>query len=165
MSKKIILYVAMSLDGFIAKKNGSVDFLDKYNESGEDFGYYEFLDSISSVIIGNSTYKQFGAPYKNKKIFIFSRKKHENKKDIIFVNGDIKEFAKKLKNDTWMVGGASIFNEFLKYDLIDEFIITIIPVLLGEGILLFTKSSIKNLKLIDTKSYDCGVVQVHYKKI
>jgi dihydrofolate reductase len=64
-----------------------------------------------------------------------------------------------------MVGGASIFNEFLKYDLIDEFIITIIPVLLGEGILLFTKSSIKNLKLIDTKSYDCGVVQVHYKKI
>lgn len=60
MAKKIVLYIAMTLDGFIAKKDGSVDFLDKYNESGEDYGYKIFYKSVDSIIIGNTTYRQFG---------------------------------------------------------------------------------------------------------
>ncbi len=72
--KKIILYVATSIDGFIARKNGSVDWLTQYNNSGEDFGYKEFLDSVESVILGNTTYREFKAPYENKKCYVFSRK-------------------------------------------------------------------------------------------
>lgn len=160
---KIILYIAMTLDVFIARKNGSVDFLDKYMESGEDYGYHKFIDTIQNVILGNTTYKQFGAPYEGKKIYVVSKTK-KNNENIIFVNEDVKEFSKKLNNNTWMVGGASIFNEFLKNDLVDEFIITIIPILLGEGIPLFNEGIEINLRLIDVKSYDSGVIQVHYNK-
>lgn len=170
MGKKVILYIAMSLDGFIARKNGSVDFLDLYNESGEDFGYNEFYKSIGTIVMGNTTYKQVGASkefeeyYKDKSIFVFSRKTKDDKKNITFVNENVKEFVKTIKNDTWMLGGASIFNEFLKNNLVDEFIITIIPILLGEGIPLFKEYGVeKKLILVNTKSYSSGVVQVHYK--
>jgi dihydrofolate reductase len=161
---KIILYIATSLDGFIANKTGLVDFLDKYNDSGEDYGYYKFLDSIQNVILGNTTYKEFGAPYKDKKIFVFSKTKQKNTKEITFVNEDIVQFSKKLQGNTWMVGGASIFNEFLKHNLIDKFIITVIPVILGKGIPLFNEGTEKKLSLINVKSYNFGVVQVKYIK-
>ena len=161
----------MSLDGFIARKNGSVDFLDTYNESKEDYGYNKFYASIDTIIMGNTTYKQFGHTkefedfYKDKPIFVFSKKPKDKTKNITFVNDDIKKFTKTLKGNIWMLGGASIFNEFLKNNLIDEFIITVIPVLLGNGIPLFNKNNIeKKLKLKDAKTYESGVVQVHYVK-
>ena len=72
--KKIILYIAISLDGYIARKNGSVDWLKKYENSDEDYGYAKFLDSVKTVILGKTTYKQFKAPYSNKNCFVFSRK-------------------------------------------------------------------------------------------
>ncbi len=161
----------MSLDGFIARKNGSVDFLDIYNKSEEDYGYKEFYASIGTIVMGNTTYKQFGDTeefeeyYKSKPIFVFSRKPKEKKKNITFVDENVKEFVKKLKDNTWLLGGASILDEFLKNDLVDEFIITVIPVLLGEGIPLFKGDGIeKKLKLLGVKSYDLGVVQVHYER-
>ncbi len=90
MPKKVILYIAMSLDGFIARKNGSVDWLDKFNNTGEDCGYEKFYDSINAVVMGSSTYKQilgFGEfPYKSKKCFVFS-KKIKKGKHVEIVNG------------------------------------------------------------------------------
>ena len=178
MEKKIILYIATSLDGFIAKKDGSIDFLDPDNKSGEgsgnnskdDYGYNEFYSSIGAIIMGNTTYKQVGDTkefeeyYKDKPVFVFSREPKAKKKNVTFVHEDVKEFVKKLKSDTWLVGGASLLNEFLKNGLVDKFIITIIPVLLGEGIPLFKgDSNEKNLRLIDVKSYDSGVVQLSYQ--
>ena len=173
MSKKIILYIATSLDGFIAKKDGSVAFLDSYNNTEEDYGYNKFYASIDTIIMGNTTYKQFGHTkefedfYKGKPIFVFSRNPKDKIKNITFTNEEVKEFCKKLTGNVWMLGGASIFNEFLRNNLIDEFIITIIPILLGNGIPLFKKQDkdIKTkLKLLNVKSYNAGVVQVHYKK-
>jgi len=171
MDKKVILYIAISLDGFIARKNGSVDFLDKYNKEGMDYGYKEFYASIGTIVMGNNTYEQFGDTkefeeyYKSKPIFVFSRKPKDKKKNITFVNEDVKEFVNNLKNNAWLLGGASIFDEFLKKDLVDEFIITFIPVLLGEGIPLFKGEGIKkNLKLLNVKSYGLGVVQMHYER-
>jgi len=164
--KKIILYIATSLDGFIARKNGSVDWLSEFNNTGEDFGYKKFLDSIGTVILGNTTYKEFKAPYENKKCFVFSRKNTGKKDNITYVNADVKEFVENLSDDEniWLVGGADIAKEFLKNNLIDEFIITVIPTLLGEGIPLFDEEIGEHqLKLLDTKSYDSGVVQLHYQ--
>ena len=164
--KKIILYVATSVDGFIARKNGSVDWLTQYNNSGEDFGYKEFLDSVETVILGNTTYREFKAPYENKKCYVFSRKNTGKENNITYVNTDVKEFTDGLSENEniWLVGGADIAKEFLKNNLIDEFIITIIPIVLGEGIPLFTKGCGEHkLKLLNTKSYDSGVVQLHYQ--
>ena len=165
----------MSVDGFIAKKNGSVDFLDPYNESGEGYGYKEFYDSIGTIVMGNTTYKQFGGTkefkeyYKDKPIFIFSRKTKGVKENITFVRGDVKEFVNKLdlkdNKNIWLLGGASIVNEFLAQNLIDEFIITTIPVLLGDGISLF-KGGLdeKKLKLVEAKNFNMDVVQLHYSR-
>ncbi len=163
--KKLILYVATSLDGYIARKNGSVDWLEKYEKGKEDYGYNEFLESIGTIILGNTTFKQFKAPYPNKKCFVFSRKNTGKFDNITYVNDNVKDFFEGLSNDqnVWLVGGAKIASEFLKNNLIDEFIITVIPVVLGEGISLFAEGCGEhNLKLQKIKNYDSGVVQLFY---
>lgn len=171
--RKIILYIATSLDGYIARENGSVDFLDVYNESGDDYGYKEFYDSIDTIIMGGTTYGQFGSSkkfksfYMGKPIFVFSRKNSGKNENVTFVNENVKEFVNTLNPTTskniWMLGGASILDEFLKNDLVDEFIITVMPVLLGKGISLFKKGHVeRKLKLLNVKTHDLGVVQLHY---
>jgi len=172
MPKNIILYIATSLDGFIARKDGSVDWLSPYEKGQEDYGYNEFFKKIGTVIMGNTTYKQvltFGEfPYRGKDCFVFTRNKEKSKdENVTFVSKNAKDFISQLRENKniWLVGGASIIDEFLKFDLIDEFIITIIPILLGEGIPLFRgRSNEKNLKLIDVKTFDQGLVQLHYER-
>ncbi|MFZ3384709.1 MAG: dihydrofolate reductase family protein [Candidatus Methanoperedens sp.] len=172
MPNKIILYIATSLDGFIARKDGSIDWLSPYENGQEDYGYKDFLKTVGIVIMGNTTYKQvltFGEfPYRGKDCFVFTRNK-ENRKDenVTFVSKNAKDFVSQLSEskNIWLVGGASIIDEFLKFDLIDEFIITIIPILLGEGIPLFNgRSNETKLKLIDVKKFDPGLVQLYYKR-
>jgi len=125
--KQIILYVASSLDGFIARTNGDVDWL-------------------------------------------FSRNKNNvTDEHVTFVHEDVTEFIEQLspKDDKkiWLVGGAMIIAEFLKYDLIDEFILSIHPVLLGNGIPLFNEiPREKKLKFIDVRTFDTGLVQVYYTR-
>lgn len=167
-----MLYIATSLDGFIARKDGSVDWLSPYENGQEDYGYKEFLKKIGIVIMGNTTYKQvlsFGEfPYRGKDCFVFTRNKEKHTdENVTFVSKNAKDFISQLRENKniWLVGGASIIDEFLKFDLIDEFIITIIPILLGEGIPLFKgRSNEKNLELIDVKTFDTGLVQLYYKR-
>jgi dihydrofolate reductase len=164
--KKVILYVATSVDVFIARKDGSVDWLDKYSNTKEDYGYKEFFDSIKTVVIGNTTYKEFKAPYGDKKCFVFSRKNSGTENNITYVNESVRNFIDRLDSkdgNIWLVGGANIAKEFLKNNLIDEFIITKVPSLLGEGIPLFAEGYGEHkLKLETIKSFDSGVVQLHY---
>ncbi len=166
MAKKVILYVAASLDGFIARKNGSVDWLAKYENKDEDYGYKEFLDSVGTVVLGNTTFKQFKAPYPDKKCYVFSRKSTGKEGNVVFVNSTPKDFLDSMDDNqrVWLVGGAEIAREFLKDNLIDEFIITVIPTVLGEGISLFGKGIEEHqLQLENTKKFDSGVVQLFYK--
>ena len=166
--KRIILYIATSLDGFISRLDGSVDWLDKYSNTGEDYGYHEFYNSIGVVIMGNTTYKQilgFGEfPYKGKENYVFSRNKKGKDENVEFVSVNPKEFIESLgtKKDIWLVGGANLADEFLKYDLIDEMIITMMPDKLGDGIKLFDVP--EKFKLIDEKSFENGVVQKIYER-
>ena len=174
MPKNIILYIAASLDGFIARKNGSVDWLAPYEKGQEDYGYNEFYKKIGTVIMGNNTYKQvlsFGEfPYRGKDCFVFTRIKDKlEDENVTFVSKSAKDFISQLNlrdnKNIWLVGGASIIDKFLKFDLIEEFIITVIPILLGDGIPLFKgKSNEKKLKLINVKTFDPGLVQLHYKR-
>ena len=166
--KKVILYIAISLDGFIARKDGSVDWLDKFNNAGEEYGYAKFYESINTVMVGNTTFEQFPEEHKGKNCYVFSRSKNGKNGNAIYVDSEPEEFLKSLKEEDneniWLMGGANLANQFLKSNLIDEFIITIIPICLGSGIRLFDDTN-DELSLImkDVKSYKSGLVQVHYE--
>lgn len=173
MSRKVILYIATSLDNYIARENGEVDWLmgDGSNPN-IDNGYEEFYKTIDTVIIGKSTYDQvmeWGEyPYKNCESYVYTRKETKDSEYVEFTNEDPKELISKLKEkpgkDIWIVGGADIVDLFLKQDLIDEFIIATIPTILGSGIPLFRENNGEiKLKLKESKIFD-GIVQNHYVK-
>lgn len=172
MAGKIILYIATSLDGFIARKNGNIDWLTKYDGSKEDYGYKALLKSVDAIIFGGKTYRQVEKDikemYKEKELYVFSKKKYKSElKNIHFVNDDIKKVIKKIKlkskKDIWLVGGAELANQFIKEDLIDEYIITVVPIILGDGIRLFQEKNFEtNLKLMNAKKFKSGLVMMSY---
>lgn len=170
MKCPVVLYIAATLDGYIARENGEIDWL--YEVEGEgDNGYNEFYQTIDTVLMGNKTYEhtfeladQF--PYPDKKCYVFSRSKREPSPHVTFVTEDVPGFIEKLKEQEgskiWIVGGAEILDNLLKRELVDEFIITIIPTILGKGIPLFKEDN-PELKLFLTETKRCGqMVQLHY---
>jgi dihydrofolate reductase len=164
--RKIILYIATSLDGFIARENGSVDWLDKYNDMDYDFGFDEFNKRFETVIVGNTTQKQYPNKYDGKTCYVFSRNPRDNDDNLIYVSGDVKAVMEETnpKGNIWLVGGADLVNQFIKYDLIDEYIITLIPEEIGNGIPLFKDSNfLTKLKTVETKKFGNIIQQVYTK--
>ena len=186
------LYVATSLDGYIADSEGAVDWLNELSEEGpqkeksrrkeegenireeKDYGYGEYLESVGALVMGRVTYEQvlsFGEwPYKGKKTFVFTRnaKLSSPIKEVKVVNEDPVDFTKRLVESTekrvWVVGGAQIANLFLNSGQIGEIILTIAPVLLGDGVDLFsTEFPKKSLILKQSTEFDNGMVQLHYR--
>jgi len=180
---RIILYIAISSDGFIADKNGGVAWLDEYNNEEiareideQGCGFKDFYNSIDALIIGNTTYKQmltFGPwTFTDKKNYIFSSfdTPKEDAEYIEFVNTDIPTFMKKISSKSfkrvWLVGGAMLAESFYNLGLIDEYIITVIPKKLGEGIpLLPAIVQAEGLTLVDTKKFNSGIEQRHYVRM
>ncbi len=172
---KTKIYIATSLDGYIADKNGSVAWLDESISPNNDESTYEtFINTIDTVILGGSTYDQIITtlspdvwPYDGMHTYVFTSKKRENTHNITFLNGDVKnhyDFIKSnAKKDIWICGGANILNQLLDNNLVDKITISIIPIILGNGIKLFNeKEKPIKLKLIDTKSYN-GFVDLNYE--
>lgn len=168
--RKILLNIALSLDGYIAGPARKFDWL--YTD--QDYGLKEFYSRIDAALIGRKTYdlmiKTGGGLYPGMKNYVFSRKRtHAKKKNVLFVSGDISAFAMGLKSekgkDIWLVGGAGLVHSFLELDLVDEMILSIHPILLGGGIPLF-KSTDKRLdfQLMHCKTYSTGLVQLHYAR-
>lgn len=163
---KIIVYIATSLDGYIAREDGSIDWLPESAESGYD----AFYKSVDTVIMGKTTYDQvltFGEyPYKDKKSFVFTRTNQNNDDNAEFIS-DVEKFVKDsfpgAGDNIWLVGGTKIITSFLKQGAVDEMIITVIPVLLGKGISLFQnpEDEIK-LELVKTEKFG-QLVDLHYK--
>ncbi len=176
-NRKVVLYIAMSLDGYIARKDGDISWLTKYdNTPGLAEGYSEFIQNIDTLIMGNSTYKQISLelfvdkwPYDGLKSYIFTSKPEKSdNSDIEFVNTDLPDFVRQLQGqdgkDIWIVGGNSIVNPLIKNNLIDEYYISIIPTILGDGIALFDKDkSFIQLKLERCMKYD-DIITVIYKR-
>jgi dihydrofolate reductase len=171
-NRKVILYIAASLDGYIAKPNDDLSFLEMVYQKSEDYGYSNFIQSVDTVIVGRKTYdwvmsqvKEF--PHADKESYIITRTARPGKGNVHFYSGNLKELVTKLKNkpgkNIFIDGGAEIVNALLNYNLIDELIISIIPVLLGDGLHLFKNGRIEQkLKLIASKSFKKGLVQLHY---
>ena len=174
--RKISLFFAISLDGYIAKPNNDLSFLKIVEKEGEDYGYAKFTSAIDTLIVGRKTYdyvlKEIGSShYDNgeRDIYVITRTPKPNKGRVTFYTGDIAELVKKLKSengkDIYCDGGAEVINELLKLDLIDEYIISIIPILLGNGTRLFKDGRPEQLlELISSKSFDTGLMQLHYKR-
>ncbi|MEW9937186.1 dihydrofolate reductase family protein [Clostridium butyricum] len=156
MERKVVLYIAVSLDGYIARNNGEVDFLEgDGSDKNGDVGYIDFYNTIDTVIMGNSTYEQIMSwgeyPYKGTEGYVYTNKNIENNEDVIFTNINPRELIKELKKkegkDIWVVGGAQIAKIFMNENLIDEYITATMPVLIGDGIKLFDKNNEEDIKL------------------
>jgi dihydrofolate reductase len=168
--RKIVLFIATSLDGFIAGKDGNTDWL----FTDGDFGYNAFYNSIDTTLMGYNTYfyvrRFIQFPYPDKKNYVFTRK-HRTTDDnpIEFVLGDVVDFTRKLKREAgkniWLVGGGQINSILLNADLIDQMIISIHPVALGQGIKLFRDESLKKFRfnLVSHEVFDKGLVQLTYE--
>lgn len=173
-NRKVILYIAVSLDGYIAKPNDDLSFLSIVEQEGEDYGYADFISNIDTVIVGRRTYswvmlKVPDFPHSDKNTYIITRTPRSPVETTRFYTGNLSQLILNLKKNKgkniYIDGGAEIVNELLKDSLIDEFIISIIPVLLGNGIRLFKDGRPgQNLKLISSKKFDKGLVQLHYCK-
>ena len=172
MSRKIVLYTAVSLDGYIAKKNDSLDWLHASETEGDDNGFQEFYDTIDTVLVGRRTYDQVilhhpdEPPFEDKECYVFSRSVSGTEDNAKFVNEDIVEFTKKLKEtdggNIWMVGGGEALKPLLEAKLVDEFMLQVTPVILGEGIPLFIHGDYgMRLSLIDMKRYN-QFAELHY---
>ncbi|SMO52701.1 dihydrofolate reductase family protein [Solitalea koreensis] len=171
--RKIIVYIATSLDGYIAKPNDDLSFLDIVQKEGEDYGYADFINSVDTVILGRKTYEwvltqvsEF--PHADKTTFVLTRTSQPSIGKTHFYTGSLKELVAKLKSEEgkniFVDGGAEVVNALLKERLIDEFIISVIPILVGSGIKLFNDGRPEQkLKLITAKSFEKGLAQLHYQ--
>lgn len=171
MSKKVILYIATSLDGYIARKNGAVDWLP---QEGADLGYNEFLQGIDTVLMGHTTYKQILSfdvkyPYTGKRNYVFTHDKTlERDEHAEFVHSNVTAFVKALKvtgfKNIWLVGGAQLFAHLFEHGVVDELILFVIPVVLGEGIPLFQGPfPEKRVELTRVHAHHGGIVELRYR--
>ena len=173
--RKAVLYIAMSLDGFIAELSGGVDWLKGDGSETDTLGSYPaFYEKVDTIILGYTTYHQVATElfpekwiYSGKKSYVLTHKDLQSTEDIVFTDRHMSELLRELKNaeggDIWICGGADIVNQLLELDLIDSFCISVIPTILGEGISLFQNKRVrKDLRLISTCSYD-GIVDLVYE--
>lgn len=173
--RKVVLYIAMSLDGYIATKDNSIDFLSLVEQEGEDYGYHDFLNSVDTVMIGRKTFDKvismgFEYPHTDKAVYILTRTEKSSIGTFQYYTGELKQLVSNLKSQSgkniYCDGGAEIANQLMSEDLVDEFIISVIPILLGDGIKLFKDGRPEQqLELLSTKQFDKGLTQLHYKRI
>jgi dihydrofolate reductase len=168
--RKLHVYIASSLDGQIARPDGSVDWLPETGE--EDYGYQAFYDSVDTLLMGYSTYQTclgFGEwPYPDKKVYVFTRAPasapvHQEE----LVTDDPVAFVRQLKKQPgraiWLVGGGKALAPLQEAGLVDEYHLALVPVLLGEGIPLFTRLTTQQpLQLTGHQVFPDGLVMLSY---
>lgn len=172
--RKIVLFIAQSLDGYIATRGDSLDWLFKVEGEGDN-GYSEFYETVDTILLGKRTYDwimeyengQF--PYIDKECYVFSRTPLDPTKEVQFINGNIVDFIDRLKKEEgkniWVVGGGDLLYTFFKEKLVDELIITIAPTILGDGIPLFKAGDYNyELHLKGTRTFN-QFVELHYTVI
>lgn len=171
--RNIILYAAISIDSYIARSNGDVNWLQDpdFITPGNDYGYAAFYESIGTTLMGNQTYKMIQSfdvpfPYPDKENFVFTRSSQKSEDEhVSFISGDIISFIKELKNkngkDIWLVGGGSINSFLLNHGLIDKMILTVFPVVLGTGIRLFEENPGEaRFSLLEAHPLDKNIAQL-----
>jgi dihydrofolate reductase len=169
--RRIIVYVATSADGFIARKDGRVDWLDRPHPKGS-YGMGEFFKSVDAVLVGARTYGEAmtrGGGFGQKmKYYVFTHHLPAKPvKGVEFVDEPVKEFAARLRaqpgKDIWIMGGAGLIASFVDAGEVDDFIVHVIPTFIGEGIPLIAPAErTLPVTLKGTTQYEDGVVRLHY---
>lgn len=172
--RKVIVYIACSMDAYIAGPGDDLSFLHKVEKPGEDYGYGEFIESIDTVIMGRKTYDKVMSmvsefPHASRECYVMTSKPRTNTGKTVFYNGDLKQLVVRLTQqqgkDIFIDGGAEIVNALMKDNLVDDFIISIVPVMLGDGTPLFKSGRpYADLQLVSARHFDTGLVQLHYSR-
>jgi len=167
--RKIILNLALTLDGLIAGSNGEYDWC----FTDADYGMTEFMRSIDSTIMGGKSYRlllNYGPPYPELTNYVITRTEtNAPQPNIVFVRDNILSFVEALKRkegkNIWLFGGAEINHHLMERDLVDVLMLAVHPIVLGDGIQLFGKyNSRKHFELVDSIRYPSGLVQLIYNK-
>jgi dihydrofolate reductase len=171
-NRQLILYIAASLDGFIAKPGDDLSFLDRVQKEGEDYGYHDFISNVDTIVMGRKTYdwvlaRGSGFPHAGIETYVITHKDRPDEGKIKFYSGDLRalitDLKKKEGKNIFCDGGAEIVNELLKEKLFDELILSVIPVLLGAGIRLFMDDRPEQILELDSvRTFETGLVQLHY---
>ena len=174
--RKVTLFIAMSLDGYIADKDGGVDWLNGQEEDGENMDTYsEFIKTIDTIIMGWNTYHQVITElspeewvYPEQVSFVITHREILSTERIRFTSESPCDLVKRLReeegNGIWICGGASIVRQLMETDLIDTLHISVIPTLLGDGVRLFGPlEKEQKLRLVKTQSYN-GITDLVYEK-
>ncbi|RPH37962.1 dihydrofolate reductase [bacterium] len=172
--RQVVVFIAMSVDGYIADRNDDIGFLSRVETPGEDYGYQDFVRTIDTVIMGRKTYDKVLSlgiefPHRDKKCYVLSRSRKGKDRNVEFYNGDIGELIAALRRkkglDIFIDGGSEPVFQLMEHELIDKYIISVIPALVGGGIPLFKPDRpAGNLKLLRSIAYPSGLVQLWYAK-
>lgn len=174
---KIQLYIACSLDGYIAREDGKLDWLDAIpNPDKSDFGYFDFYAGVDIVVMGRGTYEEVLGfdvdwPYPDRKTYVTTTNEtlETPTPNTGLVQNIDKEFIGQLKAESqkniWLCGGGQVIKSFLELGAVDEMILSIVPTLIGAGLPLFPRGTREtSFDLVDTKSYNGGAVVLTYRK-
>lgn len=167
---KISIYIATSIDGYIARQDDSLDWLDRVGGFDEDYGFSQLMKSIDALIIGRKTYDVATTvpdPYPGKRVVVLSRSLHSVRKGMEHYSGDLGKLVAQLHKEgikhIWVDGGTTI-SQFLSLQMVDTMTLSVIPVVLGSGIPLFSKIGKEiSCRLNSSQSYPSGLVQLNYE--
>lgn len=172
--RKVNLFIAMSLDGYIADSKGGVDWLEGQGNDNENIDVYsEFVKNIDTILMGWNTYHQIVTElspdqwiYEDFITYVITHNEHTSSEKIRFINTNPSDLIKRLRKeqgkDIWICGGANLVQQLISEDLIDCYYITVIPTILGSGIRLFNNGKHEiRLRLLNTRSYN-GMTDLVY---
>jgi dihydrofolate reductase len=165
------VYIAASLDGYIARSDGGIDWLSIVDRAGEDYGYQSFHQSVDTVVVGRSTYNlALGFdpwPYAGKRCVVLTHAPPAPRHGEEFYSGSPRELCDRLAEQgatRVYVDGGAVIQQFLSAGLVTDLTVSFVPVLLGEGVRLFGNTGGDlPLELARTKSFPSGLVQVQYR--
>ena len=172
--RDVVLFIAMSLDGFIASPDGGIDWLGGQEDGGSDFGSYErFIAGVSDVVMGYTTYRQLATellpgawPYAAQKSYVLTHRNEAAQAGVTFTQEPIEQLLARLKaqsgGEIWLCGGASVAQQAMRLGFIDRYHINVMPTIRGRGIRLFDALEKPiPLKLLSTEHYN-GIVDLVY---
>lgn len=170
---EVVYYVAASVDGFLAPSDRSLDWLAPFEGTGEDHGYAAFYTGVDALVVGARTYEQMltfgGWPHADRPVTVMSSRPLPAEENVTVSALDPSAVVASLEaaghRRIWLIGGGALAGAFERAGLIDEYVISYLPVLLGEGIGLFEgASSARALELVDATTFSDGIVQCRYHR-
>lgn len=170
--RNVVLYIALSLDGFIAGPDDDLSFLQIVERAGEDYGYAAFMSTVDTVVLGRKTYDKvlsfgIGFPHADRECYVLTRSPRPSEGSVHFVNQDPTSLIAELRvqdgQSIFIDGGAEIVQQLLRSNSIDTMVLSYIPCMLGSGTRLFgNDSSVHRFNLQSVKTFDSSLIQVEY---